>query len=342
MYNAEKRLVYYCDANEKIGLGHLSRGVKICNYIEKNSENIDISISGNFSDDSKKYIETFLNSSIKVFEPRTIVKCDVAVIDTMDEELDLDTVNSDLSALIKRKANTLIAISSSISPIIPYDVDVLIDHVPGVLLDKVPDSCERYLGLDFAPVSGEFIDARDLYSMPVIDEEKYKLLVVGGHKTIEGPEKIIRVFQEYEKIQNHNVVVILSPVYKSADVERIRNEYTGLKILQNVHNFSEYVLKASRILTTYGHTTYESLSGRKPTYSLGFKKFQNDYADSLEKELFLINLGYVDKFDSKEVRKFLDEPVNNSVIKKLEGYFFNSGIQNISKVIFNYLNFNAG
>jgi len=324
-------LIYHCDSYPEIGNGHLKRGIDILNEIQSQSPELYLGIKGNLSQNAKLFLSKQLSTKINVLSENENYCSKVSVIDKMFIPENPDYVDNEICSKIKNYSNKSVLIHSGLNLEVPNSIDAVIGHLQSAKINN-KNKCKTFMGFDFAPVSSEFKRER------VLDPGNRIVCVLGGSKYEKSIVGFIDFLNNYKLIK-YEIDIILSPHYEKSFVNEIK-DISGSRLIvhQNVKSLIPYFINAKIVFTTYGNSTYESLTFFKPTFVMAYVKFQYDYAEFLEKEHLVVNLGYINNLDKIKFDQVMDESIHYKLARKAKLHFKNSGIDNISKIILEYLN----
>ncbi len=322
-------LVYHCDAHPAIGMGHLKRGLDILEELRGRRPILDLGLAGSFTDSARAFLASHLPLRVEVFGPGDVrPAARVAVFDTMADPSRPEVLDHSRAVKIGATAGRLVLISSARTVRLSEAVDVLIDHMPAVeVLGAVPR--RQYLGLEYAPVSKEFVPEREEAGVL----PRNLLAVIGGNDVQDGPALLLNQLDQSHVPGFDGVEVIVSPHFPAPNLEELRALHPGARILQNVASLRPHLLKARAVICTYGNITYESLTLHRPTFVVAYKDFQQEYASELERLGLVVNLGRFGALDRNKMKTLASGAALEQLSERAAAVFEKPGIGRIASVL---------
>ncbi|CAB1065087.1 hypothetical protein D1BOALGB6SA_9884 [Olavius sp. associated proteobacterium Delta 1] len=323
-------IIYYCDSHPAIGLGHLKRGIDILNSLHRKDKDLSMAMCGSYSESARLFMENMLNHDTRVFAKESYsdeLSCQLGIVDTMFDDQNPEYIDRQTCEILKAKAEKLILICGILKARLPDCVNVFINHLPDVKIqgNKI---CKKYLGFDYIPVAEEFFAQID----PALSAPDFTLAIIGGNDEQTGPELLLKGLKLLQlDMSRFNVVV--SPHYPTQMTRILKKQYPQVAILQNLPQLKPYIQKASAVICTYGHTTFECMSLGKPTFLLNYKSFQNLYSDYLADKNLAVNLGYFNRIKPNKLESIQSIKTLQTLGENCRRTFRSPGIENIVTVI---------
>ncbi len=270
----------------RIGNGHLARGVSVLHALRARRPGLRLALHGSFSDSARGFMTRFLDPAVEVHEDG-LPTGSVAVLDSMWDPDRPGYTDPERAIRVRRAAPCFVMISSALELELPVAPDLLVDHLPDVRI-RGAEPARVLLGFDYAPVSSDFFDHATVSSG---GSGGGLVAVIGGGEHQIGPERFAEAVAPTALASLGRIRLVVSPHYPEADGRLLAVRYPGLEVLQNLPSLAPVMACADAVVCTYGNVTYESLSLGRPTYVVGYKPFQKEYADYLEAKGLVVSLG---------------------------------------------------
>jgi len=322
-------LIYYCDSYPAIGNGHLKRCIDIIEYIIESTPAFSITIMGHFSESANKFLNMINKYRLPVLSPfEKGVNAKVAILDTLAAPGDVDTIDKKKSDYLKSISNKLFVFNTGYKTQVINSVDAIINYIPITHYTGNLDF-EKYFGLDFAPVSSAFFNNSDH-----LEIEFDVLAIIGGGDEQYGPRIIAKALNNYK---NKTYGIIVSPHFPKDQYDLLIKQYPQIRFFRNVPHIKDFISRTKTVICTYGNTTYESMAMQKPTFVVAYFDFQYRFAEYLEKEGMVVNLGYLKALNNVPEEIFNDQSLTK-LSENCSHKFKTSGIENIGKAIIRSVN----
>jgi len=321
--------IYYCDSYPAIGNGHLNRCIDITDFIVSSRPDISIAIMGQFSNSAEKFLDNMDRNNLPVLKPFiTGISAKVTMLDTLVAPGDVDKIDIQKAKFLKSISTKLFVINIGYNTFVPSVVDAIINYVP-ITQYSGNNSFKRYFGLDFAPVTREFFNNDNKSDLG------YDVMaIIGGCQEQYGPEIIAKSLSQF---QDKKIGIIVSPHFPYNEYKLLALKYPIISFFQNVKSIKEYIHDSKAIICTYGNTTYESIAMGKPTFVVAYFEFQYKFAEYLEKDGIVRNLG-----ELKKLNNITNDIFNERVLTELSNNcsqkIKSPGIENIGKLIIGDIN----
>jgi len=283
-------IVYVCDASPAIGMGHLARAVNVLSEIRNQAPRFSLGVTGGFSDSALEFLEQAIADGVTFFEESTPSwSSGVIALDTMAEPGNPVALDVERAKDLRGRCRELVLVSSSIEVETTPEVDVLIDHMPEVRI-RGPRPSQCFLGLEYAPVAPEFFEVE-----PVpLERAETLVAVIGGSDHQTGPEILADLLSSGGTGSFRALEMVVSPHYPAEKLKMLRRNHPQWTFHQNAPSIAPLMARARAVVCTYGNATYESLALGRPTFVLGYKEFQEQYAGILESMDLVVNCGLFD------------------------------------------------
>jgi spore coat polysaccharide biosynthesis predicted glycosyltransferase SpsG len=243
----------------------------------------------------------------------------------MFDPLRPEYLDAEACRTFKTTCKTLIHINGVLEIDLPESVDLFINHLPDVRI-KGNTRCRNRIGFDYAPVPESFFRAAQSPTPTRL------LCIIGGNETQNGPELLLDALAEFwGRIEP--VDMIVSPHFPVSAKARLRNKRISADIHQNVESILPFLTEARSVICTYGNTTYEALSCHKPTFTVSYKSFQEEYSTYLESKGLVLNLGNFAKIDREKLELTMSDEWRSRLQHASRKAFKRSGIEQIADII---------
>jgi dTDP-4-amino-4,6-dideoxygalactose transaminase/spore coat polysaccharide biosynthesis predicted glycosyltransferase SpsG len=322
-------IVYRCDSNPAIGMGHLKRGLDIAGSIRRRAPELRIAICGEFSESAQSFITRFTPEGISVMPVAEAPAGILGIMDTMFDVEDESKIDEAQCRSFRTRCRALVLIQGALELDVPDSVDAVIDHLPGASLRGRP-GIRTYLGFDYAPAAAWVDRAR--HGIP--ENARTLLAIVGGNTIQHGPAVILDGLDALLSTGAEAIVLVVSPLYP---VERLRALPIDRRVtvVRNVPDLAPYYDQASAVVCSYGNATYESLSLHRPTITINYKPFQDRYAEYLAAKGLVVNVGCFDRPNWPRLNDAVKADALPQLSRNAARVFQSSGIENITRVLLN-------
>ena len=318
-------IIYLFELNQKIGLGHFSRGLSLARSLIKNNHKCDLATieNINFKKEFYKYLNQF---DIPYFNFNGF---DLFEIHLRKEKFDYVII--DFANYERYKENKLINIIKKYSLLICIDditkrrLKADINFYPPINWVKNLD-WDLFLGKNF--IGKEYTVLRpdlERYKNKSDSNYEYKYdycITIGGSDPNSISIKIANLI--YEISPHKNICIIYGPLYK----KNISLKRNNISIFYNPDNYIEIITNSQKIITSFGVTMYELDYLKKQTY---FFVSHEDHILSAEYFINLPNFKYLGFYKNlskktfeetleKEFKKFTFKEntlINSKIIKRL-------------------------
>jgi spore coat polysaccharide biosynthesis predicted glycosyltransferase SpsG len=277
------RIHFLCDANASVGFGHLSRCLKLAATLRRSCA---IRFGGRFSPAARRRIA----QDGYVIAAPSAQSADVAVVDIMFDQEDMDYYDRPRLLAIRRRYPRVVLLSSALTAPDDLPVDVVVGHV--LRRAQGPSSARPFrtlAGLGYAPVSAEFRRLR-AHRAPIRKRLQRVFLGFGASRDVRGVEAVLDALALAGF--TGQVDLLLSPFHQRFEA-RISERCTPycLRMHANVRSVAPLLHGADLAFGTYGNVTFEALCLGTPFAAVPVKAFQLSYARRLEKQGLLVCLG---------------------------------------------------
>ena len=318
-------IVYYCDATPSVGMGHAKRAVDVINALEARRRDVSVALCGSYTDAAMSFLRRFIGRAVPLFETGSELSCRLAILDTMFDPLRPEYLDAEECRTIKNTCRTLVHINGVLEIDLPDSIDVFINHLPDVRIVG-NTRCRKRIGFDYAPVSESFFRAEQ---SPVPTR---LLCIIGGNEVQNGPELLLDALAKLgDRVAPADMIV--SPHFPDSARARLRSKRVAVEIHQNVESIMPFLSDASSVVCTYGNATYEALSCHKPTFTVSYKPFQEEYSAYLESKGLILNLGYFADIDMEKLELTASHECRARLQQASRNAFKRSGIEQIADVI---------
>jgi len=292
------------DGNNKIGMGHVYKQINLGKILLKLNHNVvfltkDLIAKKMLSKISKCEI---ISKTILKKHKEMILKIhpDIIVIDKLNE-------NKNLIKILKKICPKILAIdyTGKHKELLPYGINILYPKSglsgPGT-----------FSGLQYAILDNRFTNKKNL---AIRKQVKSILILQGGADTYCFIPKIIWSLGDLDKIR---VTVVLGPSFQCWKKLKTALKHTKnqIKILKNVKNMSNLMIKHDVAISAGGMTLLELACLGIPSVIVCAEKFENETANLLTKKGFGINLGFGRKVSKIRIKKAVTNLVNDYRLRK--------------------------
>jgi spore coat polysaccharide biosynthesis predicted glycosyltransferase SpsG len=299
-----KKIVFRCDSNNKIGLGHLVRCLAVANHlkgkcsiifatdIDESNSHIknDYGIIYKKSDEDEEEFLKRINSEVNP---------DILVLDHQYlynryfmQELKKDSL---IILLFDNICDGMMECDEIIFPNAHFNLDRLKGYISQ---DKI---CNVKTGLDYVILRDEIIDLKE---KPLQNRHKFKIAVTTGGSDPEGVLITLSLLLKTLNIKE-DVCLLYGESFK------LKNKLDMLDLPENFHKLPyslEYLTISDIVICTFGMTVYEMIYLGLPTICVSHSKHNAKCARILKQRYnALENLGYIKDLDTDLLLKSLNK-----------------------------------
>jgi UDP-2,4-diacetamido-2,4,6-trideoxy-beta-L-altropyranose hydrolase len=331
------KIAIRADGGSKIGMGHIMRTLVLARQLAKANDVFYVCRKDNPV--TEKYIngiekvreagfQVILISEGDVINELSNIEADCLITDSY--EVDEEYFNK-----TKRIFSKTVYIDDL--NIYYYNVDFIINQ--NITANKFKYKCNKdtrlFLGTDYLMLREEFINSK-----PILIKNNIRdiLITMGGA----DPNNFTLKLVKYIKNLEYNFHVIIGPSF--TDVDKIELEIKNkesIKLYYNA-NMIEIMKKSDMAISAAGSTLYELGSLGIPTLGIILADNQNDVAEEMHKNGFIMNIGWYDKVEKNEILDAINrindfdlrEKMSTSTTKKIN----KNGIEKICSEIQKKLN----
>jgi spore coat polysaccharide biosynthesis predicted glycosyltransferase SpsG len=277
--NLKPRILFRVDANENIGRGHFSRSMAVAAMLEQSCEIVFVSLSINTN-----YIENLnipyqlkgIQNEEDFFE--LVHEKDIAWLDGYQ-----------FTEAFKKKLRTKVfkLIETNDIPYVPKNIDVLINHTPGLAAgDFGTSKTKLYLGLEYALLRKTFLEQAKMERPK--SEGKGVFISFGGADTYNLGFKFVQGLLKLK---------FEEPIYWVAN-----NTQENIDLAPNVcllsnlneHQMIDYMKKSKVLLIPSSVLSFEAMALRKPFFTGYFVENQKYIFKGLEENELAECYGYLE------------------------------------------------
>lgn len=318
-------LIYNCDANASIGVGHVFRGVDVVNHFIKQYPELRIAIRGDIDSALVPEIKKSLDSRVIILSQENKTLSYVSIIDTMFYPGSQE-VNYEYFTEKKKNCDYLIHLWDVKAYIVPEEVDLVFNHLPYVVLGG-SGSYEDYIGFDFLPVPNRF------YKQDQYNSNSYVLSVIGSTRNPNMMEPYLEKI--YDMADMVPTKVLLSPTISVEQKDVFIKNYPKIEFYQNLADIQPLIEKARAIVTTYGNTTFQALAAKVPVFTLALMDFQKEYGEALQSYGLTKDLGFINDVDTESMHLLYQQNYLKEMHAKQAKVFNTPGLDNIVHIVNN-------
>lgn len=318
-------VIYHCDGNISIGLGHVFRGIDVLNFFITKFPDSKLAICGQYSHSVIQIIKKHLDSRVDICSSQNnSIESYILIVDTMFYPGE-QRINVDFFSKIRNKTKTLVFFWDAKAMDIPDEVDIVINYLPYVQLSG-SSNYRKFIGFDYLPVHTDFYQ-NETYNY----KSGYILSVLGSTSDSNLAIPYLNFMNNVET--NIEKIVLLSPNCNENDKLYYQNNFQSIKFIQNINNISEIIKKASVVVTTYGNTTFQVLASKIPVFTIAYQDFQDDYGQSLEDYGYSINIGKTNSMNNSKLELIFNDEYKLKMHEKLNTIFNSPGLNNIIQIL---------
>ncbi|MEA4956229.1 3-deoxy-manno-octulosonate cytidylyltransferase [bioreactor metagenome] len=337
----KKRVIIKTDATNKIGTGHIYRGLAIASKLA-NHEVLFL-----LDEDKKLGIDI-----IKSYNYPYLTHKSIKSIGENEEEFNIESHNNDLIEKIRdydpdivindilNTSHEYISILKRNNYFVVNFEDIgkgseIADIVFDALYEHQMPSKNIYSGYKYYILKDEFY-FQEKKEIKIDNKVNEILLTFGGTDPNDLTRKTLNSIlnSKYDGI----ITVILGLGYK--DKERIKEDfvhYDNIKIFENVKNISEYMYNSDLIFTSAGRTMYEIASIGVPCICLCQNNRELSHTFANAKNGF-INLGLGKDIEEREIIKIIEDVIHDinlrmEMNRRMLSIDLKHGFENIMNIV---------
>lgn len=315
-----------CDANKKIGRGHLTRCLVLADELKASGYDITF-----LRKDTCLMQDTIIDSEHKVVH----IEKDYKIVELAKKNLPVlviidtpDDIPNSIMQYLKQQGIVTVSIDSTKAYSRLCDLCFFPQHA------KVQSSLYRgkvYVGIEYTLIRPEFFE--DKNSTSVLEKDKKSILVMmGGTDPKNFTYNVTSVVLKITA-QNENIIVILPKDH--IDYEKVKALSPRIKLCSNVENMPALLKKVKCSIVHFGTTVYEMLVSEIPTILICSTQDDIESAKWFEKSGYSTILRSKDIFSIEKYifpNKFTPpnwkKTVVNDIIKEyLKANLNNNGIE---------------
>ena len=324
-----KKIVFRCDSNNEIGLGHLVRCLAVANKLKDN--NI-------FFATDKDVSNSYIKNDFKIFTKRSD-EDENKFLFRIYNELNPDIIILDIKYTYKRhflkrlKKNSLkiLMLDNICEGLIECDEIIFpnahfnLDRLKNLL---TPDRINQVrTGPNYIILRDEIIDLKDKLSK---EHEGIRIGVTTGGSDPEGVIlKLANLLREINIEQN--IYLLYGDLYK------FKNKLYSLDLPKNMYILPyslECLKELDIIICTFGMTVYEMIYLELPIITVSHNKHNTKCTKILESRYSPIeNLGYYQDITPNQLSQALNRILNNNT--SLKPFIDGAGTSRVANIILN-------
>lgn len=276
------KLIFRAEASQTIGRGHLSRCIAIADML-RHEFNVSFAFLRNEEDFASRFINNY---------PYFLIDSEDELVTILQKEdffwLDGYHFKEDRKQKIRKRVKKIIETNDI--PYHPQNVDIIVNHTPGLTEDQYVDytNTALYLGLDYALLRQSFLN---IAKKPIHEPKGEGVFICfGGADTYQLGSKFV------------NALLMASfkePIYWVTNDSSI---VTNAKLNSNVtilSNLSEvemihYMSIAKVLLIPSSVLSFEGIAIRKPIFTCYFVDNQKLIHQGLIKDELVLGVGFIE------------------------------------------------
>ncbi len=297
-------LRFVCDADERVGFGHLQRCVQLGRLAGLRRPIDGLVFQGCYSVAARRRIAAAFPTA-RIVDEEDSAACDIAVMDRLGDPDELDSHPQELMQAVAPLARRYVQIvSGTTAPELPKGVCV--GYQPGGPDRTAPDV--RW-GLQYAPVPPDLLsDASAIMRRP-----DRALIALGGNTDLAPVFLALDAMARLTEIAQ--VDVLLSPL---ADPPAV-SAGPRVRFLQDVASVGPLLAEAGLVLASFGNLAYEALAAGAPLCLLGQKPFQVELAERLVVRRLAVSAGLATTAGAAAIAQALRETLRQAPELTLAG-----------------------
>ena len=328
----KKNLAFKVSANNKVGLGHLIRCIKIAKHIKK-KYNLIFLVEKNFNINLKKYIKFEFKIVKSKFHNKNLKLLQKEIDDNNIHTLIVDDYNFNYSnqKKIKKKLSKLIIIDDSIYRRVNCTYYINYKHNSSTIIKK---NLNKNKSTFKKALLGENFWIPSNYLNNKVKKKKNCISISFGNSF---NFNILKKELTYLIQNNTNCTyqIFIGYYCKNYDFLINLNKYNNIKIIQNKIFIDKYLNKTSVFIGSSGNSIYEMSYLNIPSIFLSLSKNQRNDLKNLEYlgHYFYLNKKELDKYNFSNLLKLITENYNRfkALNKNKKIYLNKYGIKKIIK-----------
>lgn len=292
------KVLFCCNADSSVGFGHLRRSLILAEEVRRHRN--EVFFEGEFSPAARELIT---RANFTIMEEGHTESFDAGLLDWMFDSENMDHYEPSLISDFSSSCERSVLLSSSLN--IPADLPV--DLVVGYILSPpATPSFSCLSSLKFAPVPPGWQEKRNLGRK--ISIEIRKVLMAFGAWRDEAP--LIKTLEGLKSFGFSGVMDCLLAHPHRKSKERFLEVSEGcfsIRFHEEVPDVGKLLVENDLVVGGYGNLTYEALALGTPFLCLPLKRFQFEYASTLEEKGLLCLLGLADDLSSERIATSLGE-----------------------------------
>ena len=327
-----KKIVFRCDSNNKIGLGHLVRCLAVANHLKEKKSIIfatDIDESNSHIKNDYEIIYKKQDEYEKEFLKRinSEINPDILILDNkypynryLLQEL---KKNSLKIIILDNICDGMMECDEIIFPNAHFNLDRLNEYLVQDKINKVKT------GQDYVILRDEIIAFKD---KTIKNHHKIKIAVTTGGSDPEGVLITLSLLLKELNIEE-DVYLLYGESFKH------KNSLDALNLPKNFHKLPyslEYLTKSDIVICTFGMTVYEMIYLGLPTICISHSKHNAKCANILKQRYYALeNLGYIKDLDTDILFKSLNK-IQTSKNIPLKAFIDGKGAKRVANLILKY------
>ena len=295
-------IYFRTNCDDKIGLGHLSRTIKIANYFKKKGFSCIFCIDRleNLRNFKLKFPTFEIENNYKLTNETVDARKFIKKINTSKGYVFLDDyrLGDAWKKIVKRTGLKLIYLSDEIKreKIADFVINYKINAYEIKKNIRYNDKTKYLLGTKYALVENQKTNSNTRF-------KKFNIILYlggsGDFKILKNLAEAIDVFFNEKKIKKTLIKIIVGPLLKNSDnLNSIAKKNKNIELIKNEQNLINIYKKSQLFIGSSGTSIYETNYANIPTILFKYVKNQDDKIENLEK------LGHFINFEKNEIKKF--------------------------------------
>ncbi|MEZ5902351.1 MAG: UDP-2,4-diacetamido-2,4,6-trideoxy-beta-L-altropyranose hydrolase [Alphaproteobacteria bacterium] len=312
------KALFYCQASESIGMGHVMRCLTFANFLASKGW----CCSFLCSEETLKIVSSLKYSKFKIIS-------DQKKIDTAYDIVFFDDygVDKNFEKQFRKHSNKIVVFDDLANR--EHDCDILVDQTYGYDKSRyknlVPENCEILAGAEYIILRPEFVFLRKLAiekSRSSVPKISNVLVSIGGTDPQGVTLNVLRSIEDLPQYIQYNVILNnrVSNYKKVEDHYKILKK-KGIKIElhSKVEDMAQMMLNSDLAVGASGTTTWERCCVGLPTLTIQTADNQKFILEKLNQEEIIIFLGASDKINNEVIKNsILDLIKNPSKLKSMQ------------------------